>query len=302
VNNSEQYQALLNHSTVYINGEYCPSQTAKISVFDRGFLYGDSIYEVSYSENGVLLFYHEHLKRLHNSAKLLEMPIFLSDATITNQVVDTLKHSGLKDAYLRIILTRGESIISLDPHTSFRNNLVTIAKPKTVYPQEFYDNGVYLHLSDVLRNDPRSVDPNAKSGNYLNNVLAMNDAKKQGADDAIMVNRAGHVTEGTTFNIWKVKNQTLCTPPVESGLLAGITRKKIIEICELKNIPFQIANFSPEELLQADEVFITSSTRKIIPVRKINQTVFPQPWKQTRNLMEEFKTYLSQHQDRIPYL
>lgn len=302
MNNEAQFNSLVEKSTVFINGEYFPAQEAKISVFDRGFLYGDSIYEVCYSEDGQLQFYKEHLNRLHRSAELLHMTMWLSDDQITEQVKQTLKKSELKDAYLRIVLTRGESVISLDPGTSFRNNLITIVKPKVVIPVEFYTDGVELYLTEILRNDPRTVDPNAKSGNYLNNVLAINDAKKQGAYDAIMVNAAGFVTEGTTFNVWMIKDGIITTPPVESGLLAGITRKKILEIGDSQKIPMVVKDFTPEDLYEADEAFITSSTRKIIPVRKIAHKVYSKPWKHTSKLMEIFNTYLMENKDRIHYL
>lgn len=288
----ELYSHTFKDTFVNINGEICSADNAKISVFDRGFLYGDSIYEVTYGEDYHLIFLQEHLERLYHSASLLNMTIFLSKQTITEEILKTAKASKLKDLYLRIILTRGETEISLDPNKSTHNNFIIIAKPKTIHPPEYYRKGLSLFIPNILRNDIQATNPNAKSGNYLNNVMAMNEAKKNDADDAIMINQKGDITEGTTFNVWSIKDGHIYTPPVSSGLLRGITREKIIEICKDNQLSFEIKSLSQNELLDSDEVFICSSTRGIMPVYKINHHIYGNDindWKITKKLMGLYK-------------
>lgn len=292
----------LKSSFVNINGEISNGTNAKISIFDRGFLYGDSIYEVTYGENYKLIFLQEHIDRLYNSANLLKMKIFYKRDQIINEVIRTLKYSKLKDVYIRIILTRGETEITLDPNTSTHNNLIIIVKPKTLHSKDYYTKGLKLYIPETIRNDIKSVNPNAKSGNYLNNVLAMAEAKKVGADDAVMINHNGEITEGTTFNIWMIKDGILITPPVSSGLLKGITREKIIEICQEKSIPVLIKPFKQNELLAADEVFICSSTRGIMPVYQINNQKYGSQlsdWPMIKKIVNLYQVKIQTEMDKI---
>lgn len=265
---------LLQEAIVNINGEIIPAKDAKISIFDRGFLYGDSIYEVTYTEDYTLHFFEEHLDRLERSAALIEMPLYITREEIRSATIKTLQEAQIQNAYIRIILTRGETEITLDPNASFKNNLVIIVKNKPKYPEHFYKEGINLAIVSVLRNDKMATDPNAKSGNYLNNVMAIAEAKRLGADDAIMVNKDGQITEGTTFNIWMFKDGYWITPPSTSGLLEGITRQKVIGICKKNDLPLKVENFTPADILSAEEVFITSSTRTLMPVHKINDTIY----------------------------
>ncbi len=274
--NKNNYQSLLDLSLVSVNGEIQASKDARIPIFDRGFLYGDSIYEVVYSRDGQVIFLDEHLDRLYESASLLRMDLFFTREELVNDILLLLKASTLKAAYLRIVVTRGETEITLNPDSSFHNNIVLITKPKPIYPPKFYTHGMHLQITSVESNHIKSTNPNAKSGNYLNNVMAMGEAKMRGADDAIMLNGKGQVTEGPTFNIWMVKDNTLYTPPGDSGLLKGITRDKLIYLCGENNISLKIECFTPEFLYTADEVFITSSTRGIIPVYQIDDQVYGQ--------------------------
>lgn len=286
--------------TVNINGEITPAEAASISIFDRGFLYGDSIYEVTYSEDRKLIFFEDHLNRLYNSASLLGMNIFLSRDEIIEESLKTLKESNLDRAYIRIILTRGETEIGLDPSGSYRNNLAIIVKPQPEYPQIQYTQGLKLFLSNVVRNNREALDPNAKSGNYLNNVMAIKEAKNQGFDDAVMVNGNGKITEGTSFNIWVVKDSIIYTPPVSSGLLKGITRDKVIEICRDTDFAIKEVEFEPDFLMTADEVFITSSTKGIMSIKQINDTSFGQSikdWNITERLSSSYKKLI--HSEKL---
>jgi branched-chain amino acid aminotransferase len=273
VKNPSELDILYQTSTVNVNGVIIPPTEASISIFDRGFLYGDSIYEVTYSENGSLIFFEEHLDRLFNSAALLNMELYLSREQIVSEAIKTLTYSKLERAYIRIIVTRGETQIGLDPSKSFKNNFVIIVKPQIKHAPSIYENGLKVCIASVLRNDINAIDPNVKSGNYLNNVMAISEAKEKGFDDAIMVNRNGELTEGTTFNLWMVSNGVIYTPPKESGLLKGITRSKVIELCNENKLPLRVESFGVDEILNCDEAFITSSTKGIMHIKQINQNI-----------------------------
>ena len=302
--NSDRIHQLFPDTIVNINGEISSPENAKISIFDRGFLYGDSVYEVTYSEDNVVLFFDEHLDRLYQSANLLNMHFFVSRDEIVAEVLKTLKASGLSRAYIRIIVTRGETQITLDPNVSVSNNLVIIVRPQAPYPQELYNEGLDLAIVSVLRNDKKATDPSAKSGNYLNNVMALAEAKRLGAMDAIMVNRDGNITEGSTFNIWAIKDGKIHTPPVKSGLLKGITRSKVLDICKRDGLPFDLNDFTPEFILNADEVFISSSTKGIMPVKKINYQLYGESikdWTLTNKLMKLYEELVNSHKRENKY-
>ena len=293
MSNEKKFQTFIQKSFASVNGEIISADKAAVSVFDRGFLYGDSIYEVTYSENNCLLFFEEHLDRLYHSASLLEIEIFLEREEIVKQALAVLKHSKIERAYIRIILTRGETEIGLDPTLSFKNNLIILVKPQPEYPREMYTAGLKLLISSVLRNHKKSIDPNAKSGNYLNNVMAIKEAKSQGFDDAIMINKDDKVTEGTTFNIWAIKNSKIYTPPLKSGLLKGITRQKLLKICEENNKEVILEEFEQNFLLNADEVFITSSTKGLMPVKQMNGKTYGESiedWPITNELTKLYRS------------
>lgn len=300
----ERFKAFREKCIVNINGEITSAENASISIFDRGFLYGDSIYEVTYSEENCLIFFNDHLDRLYNSASILDMNIFLSREYIVAQALKTLEASGLSRAYIRIILTRGESEINLDPSNTFRNNLIIIVKPQPEYPKIQYQHGLKLLISNVVRNNRKSIDPNAKSGNYLNNVLAIKEAKNQGFDDAIMLNEKGMITEGTTFNIWAIKNGITYTPPVSSGLLRGITREKTIEIAKEASISIDHSDFNADFIYNADEVFITSSTKGIMPISQIGDHKYGKSltdWPVTEKLMYQYSKIINHEKKSNEY-
>jgi branched-chain amino acid aminotransferase len=256
---------------ININGNIVGPEEANISVFDRGFLFGDSIYEVTLTYDGVLYKIDEHLDRLWESASRLDMPISISRKQLTYQMLKTLKALNEERAYIRVVITRGEGEIGLDPKLAIKNNLVIITKKLPQNPTWWYESGVEMIVASVLRNPKESIDPAIKSGNYLNNVLAYQQAKKQGAFDAIMLNADKMVTEGTTSNIWIVKEGKLKTPPLAAGLLSGITRKTVLALAKENKIPVEEANFSPDELKSADECFLTSSTKELVPITKIDE-------------------------------
>jgi branched-chain amino acid aminotransferase len=251
---------------VLINSE----QTAQISIFDRGFLFGDSVYEVTRSYGKRFLFLHEHLIRMKRSCELLaiDYPEQLLKADL-----DKLQ-SLIKDEnyYLRIILTRGvDSEINLSPSNTKKTTRILIAYPFKDYPRNWYEQGVSMQISKIKRNPVDSLNPEIKSGNYLNNMLALQLAKQAGYYDAIMFNHQGHLTECTTSNIWFIQDDVVCTPHLSNGLLSGITRAKILDILKLENIAFKEGHFNRNDLKNAQEVFLSSSTKEIVPITKIDQ-------------------------------
>lgn len=279
---------------ISINGQIIDEANAKISVFDRGFLYGDSVYEVTEVRNGKIGFLNEHLERLHNSALKMHMHLQFSYKELEEQIMKVAKklHSaGFERCYIRLVVTRGEGEITLDPKAASKQNLIIIGKELAENPVEWYKKGVEVIIASTLRNPVKSMDPNIKSGNYLNNILAYNEAKEAGYFDAIMLNQDGNVTECTTSNLWIVKDGVFKTPPIAAGLLKGITRENVIKILGEQNIPFEETNITGSELKEADECFLTSSTKYLVPIVKIdNQAIGGgRPGKRTLQVLEIFK-------------
>jgi branched-chain amino acid aminotransferase len=285
------HRSLQIDSLVNVNGVISSPEKASISVFDRGFLYGDSIYEVTQTFSGKLFKLDAHLDRLWHSAAMMDMPITYSREEIISQIQTTVDKTTGNNIYVRIIVTRGEGEIGLDPNLATRNNLIIITKVMPENPKWWYDDGVHMIIAHILRNSKNAVDPNIKSGNYLNNVLAMSEAKKQGAFDAIMLNSDGNITEATTSNIWIIKDGTLITPPIKSGLLGGITRLSLLEIAKDNDLDFRVDNFNVEDLKSSDECFLTSTTKMIVPITKVDDTIIGlgRPGKLTNKLLKMYK-------------
>ena len=279
---------------ININGQIVGPENAFVSVFDRGFLYGDSIYEVTFTINSKAFLMDEHMDRLWFSASRLALPIHLTKDEMKMEVEKTLSALGLPRAYVRIIITRGEGEISLDPNTATKNNLVIITKELKENPAWWYEKGVSVIIADTKRNPISSIDPNIKSGNYLNNVLAMAEARDQGVFDAIMLNHQGQVTEGTTSNIWCVRADEFITPPLEAGLLSGITRQTLMTLARASGMVVKEQNLTPEELLGAQEVFLTSSTKLLVPITKIDSQVISNgaPGPKTLKLLDIYSKWI----------
>ncbi len=219
------------------------------------------------------------------------MPITLSREEITLQIQRVVDATDAQNIYIRIVLTRGEGEIGLDPALATNNNLIIITKALAANPTWWYEKGVHMVVAQILRNSVNAVDPNIKSGNYLNNVLAISEAKNKGAFDAIMLNAKGQITEATTSNIWIVKDNILFTPPIETGLLGGITRKSLIEIARDHGYVVKEENFNADQLKAADECFLTSTTKMIVPITKIDNEFIAngQPGTTTQKLLKLYK-------------
>jgi branched-chain amino acid aminotransferase len=279
---------------VNLNGQILEPHKAQISVFDRGFLYGDSIYEVTMLIDRVPFMIEAHMDRLERSAQKMALTLPLKRQEIIEQTLKTAHALGVKKSYVRIMFTRGVGEITLDPTTLQQANFLVIAKELLPNPDHWYRDGVWMVVADTLRNHTRAIDPSVKSGNYLNNVMAMGEAKRAGAFDAIMLNHQGNVTEGTTSNIWIVEGDRFITAPTEAGILDGITRQSLLKIPGFKMFE---ENFSPERMKKADEVFLTSTTKEIVPIVKIDQCTIGngQPGGYTKKLHQAYQELMKKH-------
>jgi branched-chain amino acid aminotransferase len=258
---------------------------AQISVLDRGFLYGDSLYEVVRTLGGRPFALLEHLARLRQSAAYLYVNIPWSDAQICTEVERTLEAAKNPESYVRIVVTRGaEEEISLFPEAEIEPHLLIIVRPISPNPT-LAEKGLHLKLLPRLRVDRRALSPAAKTGNYLNNILALIEAKQAGADDALLLNNQGEVTEATTSNLWVVKKGVVYTPVVESGILQGITRQFLLDLLKAWQIAHEETTLTPEDLWDAEEAFLSSSVRLMASVRRIDDYTLPScPGALTRRL------------------
>lgn len=277
---------------VSINGKI--GSEGAISVFDRGFLYGDSVYEVTLTYKKIPFLLDEHLDRLYRSARSIHMEFSFSREELIKEIYNVIDKLEGDRQYIRVVVTRGAGEISLDPSSASLNNLVIIGRNLPEYPTDWYEKGVAMIITDILRTTKRSIDPGVKSGNYLNNVMAMAEAKKKKAFDAIMLNYKGNITEGTTSNIWIVENDKFITPPLDAGLLGGITRKTLLLIAMKNGLTVSEENITEERLKAADECFLTSSTKEIVPIISVDECIIGSgvPGESTKKLHKIYKNFV----------
>jgi branched-chain amino acid aminotransferase len=259
---------------VNIGGRLLPPERALISVFDRGFLYGDSVYEVLRTYGGAPFALADHLRRLNRSAELIGMEIRHSDAWLVRELARTLRTAQNRDAYIRIVATRGAGPIGLDPSLARDPQILFIVKPLEVPPPSLYRRGARVELVPVGQALPARVDPEAKSGNYLANILALRDAKARGAYEAVMLAPDGRVREGSSSNIFIARGGRVYTPPLSAGILEGITRGRILRLGRELGITIREANLEPRHFARADEAFLTSSIREVMPVTMVGHASF----------------------------
>lgn len=243
---------------------------AKVSVFDRGFLYGDSIYETMRTAGGRPVELARHMARLRRSGEGIGLRIPMNDDAIGRAIEQTQAASGNDESYVRLIVTRGEGPIALDPRQVDSPTLVIIVQPLKLPTAEQYARGIAAVIVDVEKGGGGLVDPGIKTGNYLNNILALRQAIARGGEDAIMCNLAGEVAEGATSNVFLVRDGELLTPHLRTGLLAGITREVVCELAADVGHPVRETTVQPDELRGAQEVFLTSSVRGIMPVTRLD--------------------------------
>jgi branched-chain amino acid aminotransferase len=284
------------HTRVNVNGEIVGEQEAVVSVFDHGFLYGEGVYEVCRTYHARPFLLDRHLRRMHESASRIALPVPLSDAAIASRIDDTLGAAGLADpagpdAYIRMLLTRGVGEMNYDPKSCPRPSLVIIVKKFATPARDVYDLGVRVSLVSIVRNHPASLNPLIKSNNLLNNALAMQQAIQQGGFEAVMRNHRGELSECSQSNLFVVRDGTAYTPPLEAGLLAGITREFLFEIARTIGVPMVEATLRDDDLLGADEAFLTSTTRELVPIVLVDghRIGGGRPGPVTRALLEAFR-------------
>jgi branched-chain amino acid aminotransferase group I len=243
---------------------------AKISVFDRGFLYGDSVYETMRTAGGVPLELGRHLARLRRSGDGIGLSIPWSDIELDRTIARTHAAAGNSESYVRVVITRGAGPVALDPRHSEDPLLVVLVQPLVLPPAEAYERGIAAVIVDITKNAGTSIDPEIKSGNYLNNILALRQATAAGGEDAIMCNPEGAVSEGATSNVFMVTGGRIETPNMRTGILPGITRQAVCELAAGLGNPVSETVIVPEQLRAADEVFLTSSVRGIMPVTRLD--------------------------------
>ena len=276
-----------------IDGVVVTPEQATVSVFDRGFLYGDSVYEVMRTAGGKPVDYGPHVERLYRSASLLDLRV-PERATIANAVESTLAAAGNAESYIRVVVTRGGGEIGLDIALAERPTLIVIVKPLQTLPPEAYQHGIALRIVDVQRTPRRSVDPAAKSGNYLNNIMALREARRYGAHEGLMRDSQGRVAEGSSSNLFVVHEGRVITPGMDIELLEGITRARVMELARGAGISVQEGQLLPAQVTSADEVFITSSIRSVVPVNQVDDVrLAPVPGPVTARIMGLYRDYLA---------
>ena len=287
-------------ATVNVNGRVFDQEHAVISVFDHGFLYGEGVYETWRTYNGQPFLFDRHMRRLRNSSGMLSLPVPLTDEQMDTRCRETMRAAGLGEtpggddgeAYVRVLLTRGIGELSYDPACCPVPSIVIIVKPHVAPPRDVYERGVKVALVPIVRNHPGTVNPLIKSNNLLNNALAMQEAYRRGAFEGVMRNYRGELAECTQSNLFVVKDGTALTPPLDAGLLPGITREFVMEIGAEAGIPVREAVLHDEDLFDADEAFFTSSTRELVPIARVDDRTVGtgEPGPVTRALLDRFRT------------
>ena len=281
---------------IYLDGQYVTKENAKVSVYDHGFLYGDGIFEGIRVYDGNIFKSREHLNRLYDSAKSIQVEIPLTYDEMQEAMAETIRLNEMRDGYIRLIVSRGAGNLGLDPRRCPKASVIIIVEQLAIYPQEAYLNGLRAVSVSQRRNIPDALNPKIKSLNYLNNILVKMQSNFADADEAIMLNAQGYVTEGSGDNIFIVKNGVVYTPPCYLGALEGITRLAIIELCEKLGYKLKEEPFTMHDVYIADEVFFTGTAAEVIAAREIDGRIIGsgQAGPITLTLLEEFRKIVTQ--------
>jgi branched-chain amino acid aminotransferase len=262
-------------STVNVNGRVSDREHAVISIFDHGFLYGEGVYETLRTYNGQPFLFDRHMQRLRTSAGMIALPVPLTDGEIDARFRDTMRAAGLGDApereaYIRLLVTRGIGELTYDPAATPTPSIVVIVKPNAHPASDVFERGVRVALVGVVRNHPSTVNPLIKSNSLLNNALGMQEALRKGGFEGVMRNYKGELAECTQSNLFVVKNGAALTPPLDAGLLPGITRGFLFEVGRELGIDVREAVLRDGDLFGADEAFLTSTTREVVPIVQVD--------------------------------
>jgi len=287
---------------VYIDGVYYPKSKAKVSVFDHGLLYGDGVFEGIRAYNGIVFKLNEHISRLYRSAHALRLAIPLTKEAMTQAVLETLRKNSLRDAYIRLVVTRGIGDLGLDPRKCPKPSVIIITDTISIMESEAKEKGITTMIPWVRRNSVDSTTHEIKSLNYLNSVLAKMEATANGVDEAICLDKNGVVAEGVGENLFTVKDGKLFTPPSSAGALAGITAKFTVKLA--KNLGYEVAetDLTPFQLFTADEAFFTGTAAEVVPIREVNKRQIGngRPGPVTKKLMAAFQKAIADPAEGVP--
>ncbi|RLB64958.1 MAG: branched-chain-amino acid aminotransferase [Deltaproteobacteria bacterium] len=256
---------------VLIDGVSTPAERAQISVYDRGFLYGDSVFETIRTYGGRLFALAEHIDRLARSASSVGIQLPVSTEQLAEETLRAVREAGNAESYARVMITRGSGPVDLDTASAEQPLRVVMVQPLTTPPAEYYRDGILVRCIETVRASDAAG--SAKLGNYLASALALRLARDAGAAEALVVNRDGLVVEGPTSNVFLVQQGTIVTPPLEIGVLPGITRAIVIELAGELGLAVDFAAYPAEQVVESDEIFLTSSIREVIPVVQVDDTV-----------------------------
>lgn len=275
---------------VYIDGQYLPKKDAKISVFDHGLLYGDGIFEGIRTYGGRVFKLDRHLERLYQSAGMISLEVPLGQADFRDVILEVCRRNEVQEGYIRPIVTRGAGTLGLDPRRTERPTVIVIATTLAPLYEEKAEQGLRLITSKWRRNPPQALNPNIKSLNYLNNILAMLEVIEKGMDEAVMLDMDGFVSEGSADNIFIYDGSTFISPPVETNL-PGVTRETAIELIREKGWDFREEKFRMETLYSAQEAFLTGTAAEIAPVVEVDSRKIGsgKPGEKTKELTASFK-------------
>jgi branched-chain amino acid aminotransferase len=288
---------------VFIDGQLYEKEEAKISVFDHGFLYGDGVFEGIRIYNGRIFKLTEHVDRLYDSAKAILLDIPMNKEDLVDAVLKTAQANNVYDnGYIRLVISRGMGDLGLDPRKCKKASIVIIITTLSLYPKEFYDNGLRIITVPTRRNLVEATNPNIKSLNYLNNILAKIEAINGGVEEAILLNQEGYVAECTGDNIFIIKNGCLLTPPAYMGILNGITRNTVMDLARQNNISVSDAVLTRYDLYTADECFLTGTGAELVPVIEIDKRIIGtgKVGKMTLELISYFREFVKMNGAVIP--
>jgi branched-chain amino acid aminotransferase len=276
---------------IYITGKFYSKEDAKISVYDHGLLYGDGVFEGLRAYGGNVFRLQQHLVRLYESAKAIWLQIPIDIDAMAAAVNETLKINGLVDAYIRLVVTRGAGSLGLDPNKTSDPQVIIIADKISLYPPEFYEKGLSIITASTIRNHPAALSPRIKSLNYLNNILAKIEGLQAGCIEAMMLNSKGEVAECTGDNIFLVRRGQLLTPPIDAGILEGVTREAVMESAVAAGLEVREIALTKHDVYVADECFLSGTAAEVIPVVKVDSRVIGngEPGPVTRDLIQRFK-------------
>ena len=277
-------------SKIYINGKLLDKANATISVYDHGLLYGDGVFEGIRIYGGRVFRLPQHIERLYDSARTICLDIPLTPVQMAEAITATVRANAKQEGYIRVVVTRGAGHLGLDPRKTTDPQVIIIVDDISLYPAELYEHGMEIVTAATIRNHPNAVNPRIKSLNYLNNILAKIEAVRAGCHEALMLNHKGEVAECTGDNLFLVKHQVLLTPPLDAGVLEGVTRNAVLELALAEKIVVQQTALTRHDVYTADECFLTGTAAEVIAVVKCDGRVIGtgKPGSITRQLMERF--------------